>query len=114
MTCVCTHAELVWTAPELLKLRVVDVPFEGSKAGDVYSYSIILHQILCRSVPYGDDYSSSSKQSMAFFIRLVSLIISSDRNKICIFISRWSVSSYCQFSVHGIGKPVSTFIRRPH
>jgi serine/threonine protein kinase len=64
MTCVCMHAELVWTAPELLKLRVVDVPFEGSNAGDVYSYGIILHQILCRSVPYGDDYSSSSKRSM--------------------------------------------------
>ena len=42
---------LLWTAPELLRLSIP--PPGGSKAGDVYSYGIILQEIAIRDRAYG-------------------------------------------------------------
>ncbi|XP_050410859.1 retinal guanylyl cyclase 2-like [Patella vulgata] len=41
---------LLWTAPELL--RMSKIPKKGSQKGDVYSFSIILQEILLRCLPY--------------------------------------------------------------
>ena len=44
--------ELLWTAPEHLREDVSSR--RGSQKGDVYSYAIILHEIVARVGPYGD------------------------------------------------------------
>ncbi|XP_055354563.1 atrial natriuretic peptide receptor 1-like [Paramacrobiotus metropolitanus] len=55
---------LLWRAPELLRVRM---PPEGTQKGDVYSFAIVLQQVILRSPPYrnnnipktgGDDFSS--------------------------------------------------------
>ena len=43
---------MLWTAPE--HLRGVGGTRKGSQKGDVYSLSIILHEILLRNGPYGN------------------------------------------------------------
>ena len=42
--------DLLWTAPELL--RVNDIPQRGTQKGDVFSFAIILQEILFRTSPY--------------------------------------------------------------
>lgn len=41
---------LLWTAPELLRLP--SAPSSGTKEGDVYSFSIILQEILVLDKPF--------------------------------------------------------------
>ena len=41
----------LWTAPELLRMGSV-APVGGSKEGDVYSYGIVLQEIVLKDVPY--------------------------------------------------------------
>ena len=40
----------LWTAPELLKVE--KTPKRGSKEGDVFSYGIILQEIILQGLPY--------------------------------------------------------------
>ena len=40
----------MWTAPEFL--RVPDPPLKGTQQGDVYSFAIIIQEILCRDKPF--------------------------------------------------------------
>ncbi|XP_076309160.1 guanylate cyclase 32E-like isoform X2 [Tachypleus tridentatus] len=42
---------LLWRAPELL--RNPDAPSSGTQSGDVYSFAIILYEVLGRNGPYG-------------------------------------------------------------
>ena len=42
----------LWTAPELL--RVQNPPRGGTQKGDIFSFAIILYEIMSRSGPYGE------------------------------------------------------------
>ena len=42
--------ELLWTAPELLRMQ--RRPSKGTQKGDVYSFAIIMQEILLRCPPY--------------------------------------------------------------
>ena len=47
--------ELLWQAPELLKSTSTDDKDENkSKEGDIYSFGIILSEIITREDPYAD------------------------------------------------------------
>ena len=46
------HAGLLWTAPE--HLREEDSVRSGSAKGDVYSFAIIMHEIMQRDGPFGE------------------------------------------------------------
>ena len=45
------YYNLLWTAPELLRMGD-ERPVYGSQKGDVYSFAIILQEILYRALPY--------------------------------------------------------------
>ena len=51
--CYFSCLELLWTAPELLRMHPKQWPIYGTKPGDVYSYGILLYEILHRDIPYG-------------------------------------------------------------
>lgn len=46
------HWDLLWTAPELLRLQTP--PPYGTQSGDVYSFAIILQELLFRASPFFD------------------------------------------------------------
>ncbi len=43
-------ADLLWTAPELL--RDVNLMRRGTQAGDVYSFAIIMQEVVVRGEPF--------------------------------------------------------------
>ncbi|XP_022167854.1 receptor-type guanylate cyclase Gyc76C-like [Myzus persicae] len=61
------YRNLLWKAPELL--RDPSAWIKGSQKGDVYAFSIILHEIMCRRGPFGACGVEEPKE----IIRLVKL-----------------------------------------
>ncbi|XP_055387784.1 atrial natriuretic peptide receptor 1 [Condylostylus longicornis] len=59
---------LLWTAPELLRMQ--NTPREGTQKGDVYSFGIIVHEIVTRQ---GTFYLGSNDKSPKEIIELVTL-----------------------------------------
>lgn len=51
--------DLLWTAPEHLRTEY-DEPFLGTQKGDVYSFAIVVQEILYREGPFylGNEYSA--------------------------------------------------------
>ncbi|XP_054159620.1 guanylate cyclase 32E-like [Oppia nitens] len=49
--------DLIWRAPELL--RIINTPSRGTQKGDVYSFAIILYEIIGRKGPIGGDVNLS-------------------------------------------------------
>ena len=47
-----TYTKQLWTAPELLRMPEYLRPPFGTKSGDVFSFSIVLQEILYRASPY--------------------------------------------------------------
>ncbi|KAM7540786.1 hypothetical protein Aperf_G00000032854 [Anoplocephala perfoliata] len=54
-----TIKEKLWMAPELL--RDDEAAFYGTKKGDVYSFAIIMHEIVHRCMPYGPEEISADE-----------------------------------------------------
>ncbi len=55
------YRDLQWTAPELLRLADSVRPRYGTQKGDVYSFAIIMHEIVHRGMPFGGDLSPQGK-----------------------------------------------------
>ena len=52
---------LLWTAPELLR-KSRSFPSEGTKAGDVYSYGIIVQEIVLEDCPYSYELNNKDEE----------------------------------------------------
>lgn len=66
---------MLWRAPELL--REPNPPPRGSQKGDVYSFGIILYEILGRNGPWGDtNLTNAGKLFLSVYIqyRLILMI----------------------------------------
>ncbi|BFZ18932.1 hypothetical protein BsWGS_21971 [Bradybaena similaris] len=59
------YLSLLWTAPEIL--RMLKRPHKGTQKGDVYSFAIILQEILLRSYPYF--YNSIDPENIVTLVR---------------------------------------------
>ena len=57
---------MLWMAPELLRMR--DRPAKGTRLGDIYSFAIILQEILFRSMPFFLDNTSPKGKIFKIFI----------------------------------------------
>jgi len=44
------YRDQLWTAPELL--RITSRPINGTQKADIYSFAIILQEIIYRAAPY--------------------------------------------------------------
>ena len=46
------YKKQLWTAPELLRMPAHLRPASGTRAGDVFSFAIVMQEILYRAMPY--------------------------------------------------------------
>ena len=70
------YRDQLWTAPELL--RMTSRPINGTQKADVYSFAIILQEIMFRAAPYFVDVDPP--QGMHSALDAAQLNISFSRN----------------------------------
>ncbi len=58
------YRDLQWTAPELLRLADSARPRYGTQKGDIYSFAIIMHEIVYRGMPFGGKLSPRGECSV--------------------------------------------------
>ena len=58
------NKKLLWTAPEILRLPETERPPHGSQKGDVYSFGIILQEIVYRAMPFFMDLLSPKGRNL--------------------------------------------------
>jgi len=46
------YRDQLWTAPELLRKPMTTRPINGTQKADVYSFAIILQEIMYRAMPF--------------------------------------------------------------
>ncbi|ELU07786.1 hypothetical protein CAPTEDRAFT_103278 [Capitella teleta] len=46
------YRDMLWTSPELLRLNRSQRPAAGTQKGDVYSFAIVLQEVIYRALPY--------------------------------------------------------------
>jgi serine/threonine protein kinase len=46
------HRDQLWMAPELLRMPTILRPTYGTQPGDVYSFGIVLQEIMFRTLPF--------------------------------------------------------------
>ena len=65
----CISIDMLWTAPELLRMDTI--PVNGTPAGDVYSFAIILQEILFRTEPFPGGLSPKSGYRRVYFVAIL-------------------------------------------
>jgi len=50
--CIVVAVEKLWTSPELLRVSRIERPVYGTQNGDIYSFGIIMQEIMLRDEPY--------------------------------------------------------------
>jgi len=53
------YRDQLWTAPELLRMR--NRPINGTQKADVYSFAIVLQEIMFRAEPYFVDIDTPQR-----------------------------------------------------
>jgi len=48
-------ADLLWTAPELLRIPRMNRPSEGTMTADLFSFAIVVYELCYLKQPYGDE-----------------------------------------------------------
>lgn len=71
-----TFIELLWTAPELLRMGHHRPP-EGTQKGDIYSFAIIVHEITARQGPFAMSNMQDEKSPQGQFRKTNSINLSS-------------------------------------
>eukprot|EP00116_Pleurobrachia_bachei_P001792 sb/3462054/ len=57
------YFDMLWSAPELIGYAEAgDRKLSGSQKGDIFSFAIIVTEIMSKNVPYGDQFNCSAKE----------------------------------------------------
>lgn len=59
-------AEPLWTSPELLRIPAESRPTYGTQAGDVYSYGIILQELILKGSPFANELEQLPVEGIAY------------------------------------------------
>ena len=56
------YFDMLWSAPELIGYAETgDRKLSGSQKGDIFSFAVIVTEIMSKNVPYGDQFNCSAK-----------------------------------------------------
>ena len=87
INCTCFDAEMIWTAPEVLRS---EMPPKGSQKGDVYSFGIMIHEILTRNQPYSEtgkgpkgEYKMAAISAMSSFMARFDVRQKQQKQNVC-------------------------------